>query len=405
MKLLIVSQYFWPENFQINDIAKTLIEQGHEVDVLTGQPNYPDGKIFGGYKACSFKYHRWNRVNIFRMPLIPRKNSSTLFLTLNYISFIISTLLFSPIKLRRKQYDVIFVYGVSPIFQALPAILLGRLKKIPVALWIQDLWPESLKATNYIKSKFWLGLVNKLVLYIYKKTNLILVQSEAFIDRIESKIKHKKVLYHPNSVGTIFFSKKNTVKVNLKSLKSGFNIVFTGNIGAAQSLHTIIKSAELLMKYKEIKFIFFGSGSKLSWLKSEISKKKLKNIIVEGRYPINAMPSIMSQSSALLVSLVNEEIFSLTIPNKIQAYMTSGKPIIASLNGEGARLVKKSKAGITCSAEDYNELTNGIINLYKMTPQERIAIGKNGKRFCNENFYMPHLCRKLVVKLEHLKKD
>lgn len=405
MKLLIVGQYFWPENFQINDVAKILVEQGHEVDVLTGQPNYPDGKIFVGYKSWKIQKDIWKRVNIYRIPLFPRKNASSLCLFLNYISFIMSGLFFAPIILRKRHYDVIFVYGTSPIFQALPAIFLGWLKNSPVTLWIQDLWPESLKATNHINSEYLLKFVKSIVIYIYSKSDLILVQSEAFINKVASLASNKKILYHPNSADSIFLNDEKTRDVNLKSLKDGFNIIFAGNIGAAQSLPTIIESAKDLSEFKEIKFIFFGSGSKLDWFKKEIIKQKLDNIIIEGRYPLNAMPSIMKQSSAMLVSLINEEIFSLTIPNKIQAYMASGKPIIACLNGEGARLIKKSNSGITCSAENHNELTKGIIDLYQMPIKERISLGENGKKYFKENFYMPFLCIQLVKKLQILKKD
>ena len=152
MHILIFSQYFWPESFRINDVAKTLCEQGHQVEVITGKPNYPNGKISDGYKLLGYQLDIHDDVVIHRIPLIPR-GSSRMWLALNYVSFVISGLLFSPWVLRSKKFDVIFVYGVSPILQAIPAIFLGWVKGIPVVLWVQDLWPESLSATGYIKNK------------------------------------------------------------------------------------------------------------------------------------------------------------------------------------------------------------------------------------------------------------
>ena len=183
MRILLFSQYFWPESFRINDVAKTLCEQGHQVDVVTGKPNYPIGKIFDGIKLLGYQLDIYKNIIIHRIPLIPRGNGR-IRLALNYVSFIISGVLFSPWLLRTKKFDVIFVYGVSPILQAIPAIFLGWLKGIPVVLWVQDLWPESLSATGYIKNKIVIKLVRHVVRFIYRHVDLLLVQSQAFIDPV-----------------------------------------------------------------------------------------------------------------------------------------------------------------------------------------------------------------------------
>ena len=386
MKILIFSQHFWPESFRINDIAIELSKRGHTIDVVTGKPNYPEGNFFDGYKSSGFSNEYWNNISIYRFPIVSRGNKTHIRLSLNYLSFIFSTLIFAPIILRKKSYDVIFVYGVSPIFQVLPASFFGWLKNIPVVLWVQDLWPQSVQATGYIKSKFILKMLEYLVKYSYSHTDLLLVQSKSFIKFVAKLAPKIPVKYYPNSVDKIFYNQVKDKTINIKSLESGFNIIFAGNIGTAQSIETIVKAAEKLLPFKKIKFIFFGNGSKYNWLLDIKKSKSLDNIFIEGRYPVETMPAFMRKASVLLVSLKNEPIFSLTVPNKIQAYLAVGKPIIASMNGEGARIIDESKAGISVPAEDPNSLVDAIMYLYKLTNRERSQLGKNGRSFFKKNY-------------------
>ena len=402
MRLLVVSQNFWPENFQINDILSLLVQQGHEVDVLTGYPNYPEGQTYNGYNPWRIQREKWKGINIIRVPTVPRFKSRSFNLALNYISFVISASVIAPFLFRGKICDAIFVYGTSPIIQCLPASLLGWIKKTPVALWVQDLWPESVEATGHIKNIYILALIKALVCFVYSRTDLILVQSQAFVNKIKSMTKNVNISYLPNSINNFFLDDIFPHEVKLQSLKSGFNIVFAGNIGEAQAIPTILDVAENLCLYKDIKFIFFGSGSKAHWLNDQIKKKGLDNVVYEGRYPLESMPSIINQSSVMLVSLTNDEIFSLTIPNKIQAYMASGKPIIASLNGEGARLVELSGSGKSCAAENASELSKVVIQFYKMNNSDLIKMGNNGRDYFKSNFSMDSLCKELIMKLGQL---
>ena len=405
MRILIFSQYFWPENFQINSIAINLRENGHVVHVLTGKPNYPSGKIYNGYNAFGFNKEFFNKICIFRIPIFPRYNGGRLCLLLNYLSFILSGLFFAPFILKKEKYDIIFVYGTSPIFQSIPASFIGFLKNIPVVLWVQDLWPESLSSTGFIKSKFLLWFVNLFVRFTYKYTDLILVQSKAFIPYISLQTSNTKLIkYHPNSVHNRFYSTLNTKNFSahkIKSMQSGFTVVFAGNIGEAQSIETIIEAAKKISKFLDIKIIFFGNGSKYIWLKNTIKKEGLENIYLEGSYPEDLMPNILKSASILLVTLKNDDIFKLTIPNKIQAYLAVGRPILGCLDGEGANLIIKARAGTVIPSGDAFGLAEEIVKYYNMNYSKLDKLGLNGKNYFSKHFMIENLN---IILIDHFKK-
>jgi len=181
MRILIVSQYFWPESFVINDIARSLALKGHNVTVLTGKPNYPEGKIAAGYRAWGIQQELYAGAEVIRVPLVPRGNGSPWRLALNYLSFIFSGMTLAPFVLRGWAYDLVFVYAPSPLLQALPAVLLAWLKRAPLVVWVQDLWPESLMATGFVKNRWMIKVVEALVRYVYHRADSILIQSEAFL--------------------------------------------------------------------------------------------------------------------------------------------------------------------------------------------------------------------------------
>lgn len=386
MRILICSQYFWPENFRINEVASLLVKRGHHVEVLTTKPNYPNGIIYDGYSQWGIQRESWNGVEVHRVPIFPRGNSRAIRLALNYLSFVLFAFIFSINIFKKKRFDLIFVYGVSPITQVLPASFLGWLKGIPVVLWVQDLWPESVYATGYVRSKFLLKLIGELVKFCYKVSDLILVQSRCFTPEVKKLAPDKKIRYYPNSVDAAFINPVTPSEVNLKSLSSGFSILFAGNIGQAQSIETIVAAAEKLDHFQDIRFVILGSGSKLPWLKNEIKTRGINNIYIEGFYPVEAMPHLMRQASVLLASLSDQHIFSLTVPNKIQAYLASGRPIIASMNGEGARIVIEANAGFSSPAENSDALVSAIIKIYELSQSQRDQLGRNGQIYFKENF-------------------
>lgn len=404
MRILIFSQYFWPESFRINDVAKTLYEQGHQVEVITGKPNYPNGKVFDGYKVLGYQVDIHDYVVIHRIPLIPRGHGR-MRLALNYVSFGISGLLFSPWILRSKKFDVIFVYGLSPILQAIPAIFLGWVKGIPVVLWVQDLWPESLSATGYIKNKIVIKLVRYVVRFIYRYVDLLLVQSQAFINPVIELASGTPVRYYPNSVDKSFSVPIKTYVPNVTGLTDGFSVMFAGNIGSAQALEVVIEAATLLREYADIHFVILGDGSRRNWLLQEVKNRGLSNFHLPGKFPIEIMPGLMQKASALLVTLSNHQIFAATVPNKIQAYMAAGRPILACLNGEAARLVIEAKAGLAVPAEDAKALTAAVLKLYLMPVKERERLGNNGRYYYKERFNHDKLVVELINHFEGVLKE
>lgn len=402
MKVLIVSQHFWPESFRINDIAKALVACGIQVDVLTGKPNYPDGVIYSNYRACGSQIDQWNGVRVFRIPLFPRGRKSKIRLTLNYLSFIFSGLLFGTFSLRGVRPDVIFVYATSPLLQALPAIFLGWLKDCPVVLNVQDLWPESLEATGYIKTPAISRLVEIAVRYIYRHVELIAVSSKPFENSIKRFNPRGQIVYCPNSVERDFCNPDAGLKFSVPCLDDGFSVVFAGNIGAAQAVHVIVDAAKFLKSNPIIRLVVVGAGSELEWIQEQKMIYGLDNLYLPGRFPTEAMPNLLSKASVLLVTLADRPIFHLTVPNKLQAYMAVGRPIIVCANGEGARLLNEAQCGISVPAEDGRRLADAIEAICRMPQVERDRMGLNARAYYKSNFDHEQLMQDLVGHFEEL---
>ena len=399
MRVLLVSQYFWPESFSINDIARSLVDKGIELEVLTGKPNYPRGKIFSGYRASGLQREYHDGIHVNRIPLLPRGDGGWR-LALNYLSFIFSGLLFSPWLLRRKKFDVIFIYAPSPILQALPAIFIGMLKSCPVMLWVQDLWPDSLSATGHVRNSWVLKSVELVVRFIYRHTDLILVPSRAFEAPVRKLAVDSKIVYQPNTIGNVFTVSTEVEIPFISGLEDGFSIMFAGNIGTAQAVNVIVEAALLLKENDDIHFVVMGDGSCREGMLKSIEHQGLVNVHLPGRFPTEMMPGFMHKASALLVTLTDRPIFSMTVPNKIQAYMAAGRPIIACLNGEGAKLVVEAGAGLAAPAEDGKALAETILHLYRLSASEREKMGDNGRNYFQKHFNHEHLVDELIRHLQ-----
>lgn len=397
MKILIVSQYFWPENFRINDLAAGLVERGHKVLVLTGIPNYPDGQFFPGYGLFRKQRQEYKGVRIIRAPLLPRGRGGGIRLAINYFSFAFFASVLS-VFFCREKFDLIFVFEPSPIIVGLPAIVLKKLKSIPILFWVQDLWPESLSATGAISSERILNSVRKLVCFIYRHCDRILIQSPAFSSLIESQgVSSEQIIFFPNSVEAVY--KPVAAQSNLETnnlLPSGFRIMFAGNIGAAQDFETILLAAEKLKDRSDIHWVVLGDGRRFEWVKEEIRVRGLSGTVhLLGRHPFEAMPVFFAEADVMLVTLKRDPIFALTIPAKIQSYMACEKPIVAALDGEGSRLITESGAGLASPAGDADALKESILTMYQMPKEEREAMGKRGKAYCDANFEREMLIDKL----------
>jgi glycosyltransferase involved in cell wall biosynthesis len=397
MKILVVSQYFWPETFRINEVVQSLREIGCDVTVLTGQPNYPEGAIQPGYSATSLRSQVHGGLTIHRVPLVPRGQGSALRLVLNYLSFVVSAAVFGPWLLRGRRFDVIFVYAPSPILQAIPAIWLKWIKGARLVTWVQDLWPESLSATGFVRNRAIISAVAAVVRWIYRRNDLLLVQSPAFVNRVERMAGQTPVAYHPNP-GEIEFSKPGSRPICPLRLEPGFNVVFAGNLGTVQALDTILAAAQLLQNELDIKFILVGSGSRSEWLLQETRRRSLNNVRLAGRFPPTDIPGILAQASAVLVSLARNPILAETVPSKLQAYLAAGKPIIASLDGEGAKVVMEAGAGFACPAEDAPALARAVLML-RNAPQDDLDRMMVAGRSYYEHHFEPQMLAKRLLKL------
>ena len=404
MKILIVTQYFWPESFRINDLAVGLNEKGHHVTVLTGIPNYPDGHFFQGYGFFKNVRQDYHGVKVMRSPLVPRGKGGGFRLALNYLSFAFFASILAPFFCRGK-FDLIFVYEPSPITVCLPALLLKKLKSAPVMFWMQDLWPESLSATGAVRSEKILKIVDILVRFIYRGCDLILVQSRAFVEPIKRQGGDPdRTLYFPNSAEELYqpvMIEKDAPERAI--MPEGFCVTFAGNIGAAQDFGTILNAAELLKDHTEINWVIIGDGRMFPWVKSQVIKRNLMQTVhLLGRHPIEAMPRYFSLADALLVTLRKEPIFELTIPSKIQSYLACAKPIIAALDGEGARIIEEAGAGLTCPSENPGALAKAVLTLYNMPLSERQTMGMRGRTYFNSHFEHKMLLDRLEIWMEEL---
>lgn len=387
MRILIVTQYFWPENFRINDLAQGLIKLGHRVTVLTGKPNYPSGSFFDGYSFWGRTRETFAGIDVIRVPLMARGNGGSARLILNFLSFAVFASVLGPLRCR-GPFDVVFVYEPSPVTVGLPGLVMKTLKRAPLLFWVQDLWPESLSATGAVTSKWVLDRVSSLVRFIYRRCDRVLVQSRAFVDRVEALGVHADhVRYYPNSAEELYRPVPRSTMEGSSTLPDGFRIMFAGNIGTAQSFETILSAAEWLRDHHRIHWLILGDGRQASWLQEEVSRRGLSHTVhLMGRYPLESMPEWFAQADVLLVTLKKDPIFSLTIPSKIQSYMACGRPILAALEGEGARLVEEARAGIAVTAEDPSALAQAVLTMSRMPVAEREAMGQNGRQYYLKEF-------------------
>lgn len=379
MRLLVVSQYFWPENFRINDLVAELVRRGHHVTVLTGLPNYPDGKVFKQFRENPVHYSHYKGAEVIRVPLMPR-GPGGLRLMLNYLTFAVSASVVGLWKLRGRQFDVIFAYEPSPITVGLPAAVMRAFKRAPLAFWVLDLWPETLQAIGVVRSRALLHTVGKLVSFIYKRCDLILAQSKSFIPQIQKYAGNsRRVVYFPSWAESVFDMQHVVPADEVPSKPGSFNVMFAGNVGDAQDFPAILAAAESLKSRAPIRWLIVGDGRMARWVADEIKRRNLQDcVLMLGRHPVERMPSFFKHANALLVSLKDEPIFSMTIPGKLQSYLAAGIPVVAMLNGEGAEFVKISRSGLTCAAGDHAGLAAAVLHLSEMSSPEREIMGKNG---------------------------
>ncbi|MBX8538170.1 glycosyltransferase family 4 protein [Pseudomonas cichorii] len=401
LKVLVVTQYFWPENMRINDLVRDLSAKGHEVTVLTGLPNYPEGKVFESYREKPEGFSQYCGAEVIRVPLVPRGKRS-LTLVLNYLSFFISASTLGAFKLRGRKFDTIFVYAVSPVMAAIPALVIGWLKRAPVFVWVLDLWPETLRAVGVLKQPLLLGWVGKVVSWIYNRTDYLLLQSHGFLDNVRRyctrPITDDRLVYFPSWAEDDFSSSSPPMCDLIKPDPNVFTVVFAGNLGEAQDFPAVLDAAESLRASNAVRWVIVGDGRMSEWIAEQIATRQLDNVHLLGRHPLEAMPGLFAQADALLVSLKTNDVFEKTIPGKVQAYLASGRPILGMINGEAARVINESGAGFACDSGDAQGLAAITRALADAGQTQRESMGRAGR-----NYYEQHYAKgNLLMRLETL---
>lgn len=401
MRILVVSQYFWPENFRINDLVREWIARGHQVTVLTGRPNYPGGAIFPEYLDNPDSFAQFDGVQVYRVPILARASGS-LCLMLNYLSFALSASLFGPWKLRDCNPDVIFVFEPSPVTVGLPAVLLGRLKDCPVVFWALDLWPETLSAVGVIRHPKALDAVARVVRFIYNRCTLVLGQSRSFLPSIARHCDDpSKVRYFPSWAEDVFQNQVDEAMKETPPAPGTLSILFAGNVGDAQDFPAILDAAERLKHRDDIRWMIVGDGRRSTWVAEQVQARGLQQkVLLLGRFPVEQMPVFYAKADALLVSLKKDPTFSMTIPGKVQSYLVAGRPIIGMLDGEGADVIKQAGAGMVCPAGDSAALAEAIQRFVETSPEERRQMGERGQAYAKAEFDRNTLVSRLLNLLE-----
>lgn len=400
MRVLVVSQYFWPETFRINDIVSELTRRGHEVTVLTGLPNYPDGRIYPDFRRDAKKFRFYAGAEVVRVPLIPRGRGNVR-LVMNYVSFLVSGSVIGAWRLRRRDFDVVFIFQLSPVTSAIPGIVISKLRRLPVVMWVLDLWPDTLIALDAVRSPRVLRVIGSMVGWIYRCCDLVLGQSRGFEANIRKLSGDStRFRYLPGWAEPIFSGPLASVQPAIEAipyLDGKFNVLFAGNLGESQGLPAVIEAADLLRDRDDIRFLILGDGRMAGWLRNEIERRELgTRVVLLGRYPIERMPAFFRAASALLVTLKPDPAFAVTIPGKVQAYLATGLPILAMLDGAGASVIRESGAGLVSPAGNAAGLADSVRRLAACTADERAAMGANGLRYSVKEFDRDALITRLI---------
>ena len=394
MRVLLVTQFFHPENFKSNDVAFELAGRGYDVTVLTGIPNYPKGRFYKSYGLFCRRREVVEGVKIIRSAVVPRGKGGALMLALNYLSwaFCGSVLVFWMSLFRR--YDAVIVHQTSPVTQGFPALVVKCMWGTPIYFWVLDLWPESLQAAGGVNNRFVLAVFGRIAALMYHCSEKILISSKGFAGSICSKGPFdSKLVYFPNWAEDV--GEDLSVAAALE-LPAGFRVMFAGNIGEAQDMPAVMKAAEYL-RGQGVVFVIVGEGRRLEWVREYVRQQALEDVVyLAGAHPSSEMPACFSQADVLFLSLRDEYIFSLTAPAKLQSYMAAGKPIIAMANGESADLVAEAECGLSCPSGDYEAFAECVLRMKAMQESARELLGENGRRFFMKKFRkdccIDHLC-------------
>lgn len=385
MKILLVTQYFYPENFKSNDIAFELAKRGHEVDALVGIPNYPEGKYYKGYGLFKKRLEVVNGVHIYRAFQTPRGKGGWR-LPLNYLTYVISGCIDVLFYFAWRNYDCVICHETSPIFQAYPGVLLSKLRKIPFYMWVLDIWPDAMRSGGGIKNEKIIGWADRRVKGIYKDCTKIMISSKRFTESILPKGDFAdKMVYFPNWSEDMLAMPSD---YHIPKLPDGFKIMIAGNLGKSQNLDAVAEAMVQLRDVPEVKWIFVGDGSQKDWLDLFIKDNGLQNCAFAlGRFPFAAMPAFYAKADAMLVTLRAEfPHLGMVVPARLQSYMSAGRPVLAMIGPGGQDIIREADCGYAVDAGDVDAFVKVIREKVLKDREGFEKKGKNGRIYFEKNY-------------------
>ena len=387
MRILLITQWFDPEpTFKGLQFAQELRRQGHEVEVLTGFPNYPGGKLYPGYNVRPFQRETMDGVPVLRVPLYPSHDQSGTKRAANYLSFAVAAVVGS---LFLKCPDVAYVYH-PPATVSLPAMVLKALRGVPFVYDIQDLWPDTLAATGMMERSALLTAVNSWMSRVYRSAAHITVLSKGFKDTlIERGVPENKLTVIPNWTNEtkIQIPAPNPLRARELGFEHRFNVVFAGTMGKAQALETVLQAAELLRQSApQARFVMIGGGVEVGRLQALARERQLSNVVFLPRRPPSEIGEILGMADVLLVHLKDDPLFAITIPSKTQTYLVAGKPILMGVRGDASRMVEQAGAGYSFEPEQPEALARAVERMMGISATDRVQMGLDGQAY-----YYKHL--------------
>jgi len=391
LKILVVTPVFWPESFRINDLVQAWVEQGHEVEILTGTPNYPHASQFPNHSWCRPLNEMAFGARIMRAPVFPRGRARAIELGLHYLSFVVMGSLRLLLH-RGNDWDRIFVFQTSPVTVVLPAFLARMWCRAPVVMWVQDLWPEAVTSSGMVRNQA-IGMILKLFSSnIYRGCNRLVTQSKAFLEILVARgVPASRIAYVPNWAEDFYLSGVNGSEVGYMPGQP-FTVLFAGNLGRGQGAETILQAMLLLKSHPLIRWRLVGEGALKPWLQAQVADLGLgSQVEFIPACPPEAMPPLFAKADALLVCLRKDPVYTMTVPGKLQSYMASGRPVLGCIDGEGAGIIRESGAGLVAPAEDAEALAAQVCSLMELGYATRAAMGTRGRAWFLEH-YLRSVC-------------
>jgi len=382
LKILLLTQWYDPEpTFKGQAFARALREQGHEVQVITGFPNYPGGNVYPGYRIKGLQREMMDGVQVCRVPLYPSHDGSGLGRALNYISFAATSCLFGVFASRKA--DVIYAYH-PPLTVGMSAALIGFFRRTPVVYDIQDMWPDTLKATGMLSNPRALSLIGRICQWVYRRASALVVLSPGFKQLLLARgvaAEKISVIYNWCDAEALTNPQSHQAPA---VMQGRFNVVFAGTLGKAQALDAVIDAAALVAtRNPEVQFVFVGGGVDVDRLTSLAQQKTPSNVVFLPRMPMNEVGTVLNGADVLLVHLRDDPLFAITVPSKTQAYMAVGKPLLMAVRGDAAELVKEAGCGEVATPENADELAAAVLRLASLPKSELDAMGKRGAAYYN----------------------